>query len=387
MNQPKMFTLIFDKWLLLPVLGLILLGLTMVASSSIFLSHQQYHFAFHYLFRQMFYLGLSFICAIIVVQLPLKWWQSIAGMLVIGALILLALVLIPGIGHMANGSRRWLGIGSFGFQASEAAKLFTIIYLADYLTRRGEELRNEIRGFLKPMLLLGLMAILLLKEPDFGTAVVLISTALGMMFLAGVSIWQFLLLLGSVSAVLVGVAFASPYRLARLTSFLNPWSNQFDTGYQLTQSLIAFGRGGWFGVGLGESIQKLFYLPEAHTDFLFAVMSEELGLLGAMMLIVLFVILVIRSLWIGQRAKEQQADFAAYLAYGLGLWIGLQFLINLGVNLGVLPTKGLTLPLISYGGNSELVMGVVIALLCRIYYETNLSNVTFFKLKEQHEHF
>jgi cell division protein FtsW len=282
----------------------------------------------------------------------------------------LVAVLIPGVGRQVNGSIRWLHLGFFNLQASELVKLFVIVYLAGYLVRRGEEVRTTLKGFLKPLAILTLFAVLLLLEPDFGTTAVMFATALGLMFLGGVRLWQFSALLAAVVAVLGGVALSSPYRLERLTTFLDPWADPFNSGFQLTQALIAIGRGEWLGVGLGGSIQKLFYLPEAHTDFLFAVLAEELGLLGVTVVIALFTLVVWRAFVIAYRAEQSGNRFAAYLAYGIGMWIGLQAFINMGVNMGALPTKGLTLPLMSYGGSSIVVMCMAVALLMRVDYET-----------------
>jgi len=248
--------------------------------------------------------------------------------------------------------------------------LFVLIYLAGYLVRRSHEVRTAVRGFVKPMLILTLICTLLLAEPDFGAAAVMLAAAMGMMFLGGVRFWQFGVLMVCVALALAALIYTSPYRLERLTAFMNPWADPFASGFQLTQALIAFGRGEWFGVGLGNGIQKLFYLPEAHTDFLFAVMAEELGLIGSLFVIFLFGLIVVRAFVIGRRAERVEKKFEAYLAYGLGLWIGIQAFINIGVNMGVLPTKGLTLPFMSYGGSSLLVMCVVMALLIRVDYET-----------------
>ena len=287
------------------------------------------------------------------------------------------IVLIPGIGKHVNGSARWLGAGPISIQVSEFMKLAMILYLASYLVRHREEVHERLIGFIKPLLILIIICILLLKEPDFGAATVILATSLGMMFLAGARLGQFMgLLVLSLTAFSI-LAISSPYRLQRLTSFLNPWANPFDSGYQLTQSLIAFGRGNWFGVGLGESIQKLFYLPEAHTDFVFAILTEELGLLGALFLIATYALLTIRIFMIGRRAQELQYDFAAYVAYGIGLWISLQVLINFGVNTGLLPTKGLTLPFMSYGGSSLLISCVAISILIRIDYENRKRNLSY----------
>jgi cell division protein FtsW len=261
---------------------------------------------------------------------------------------------------------RWINLGPLSLQVSELAKFSVILYLSSYLVRRAEEVQTKVIGFMKPMLILALASVLLLLEPDFGAMVVIMATALAMMFLAGVRLWQYAVLFLLVATGLAGLALSSPYRMARLTGFLHPWANQFDSGYQLTQSLIAFGRGGIFGVGLGDSIQKLFYLPEAHTDFLFAVLAEELGLLGEIGVIALFGVLVGRAIWLGRKAYELGEYFSSFLAYGLGLWIAFQAMVNIGVNAGLLPTKGLTLPLMSYGGSSVLINCVVVAVLLRI---------------------
>ncbi len=368
---------LYDRSLLIVIATLLAFGLLMVASSSIVISEHQYGQAFHYLFHQLFYLIVGIAAGIIVVQIKTAYWKQISLPLLVLSIGLLFLVLLPGIGRQVNGSMRWLGFGPFGLQISEFVKLTMIVYLAGYLLRQEKQVQNQIRGFLKPLMVLAIITFLLLREPDFGAATVILLTSLGMLFLAGVRIWQFVILLIGVTVILAILAISSPYRLARLTTFLNPWANQFDSGYQLTQSLIAFGRGGWFGVGLGESIQKLFYLPEAHTDFLFAVLSEELGLIGGLFMICLFSLLVWRALHIGYRCFNIGQRFSAYLAYGIGLNIALQVMINIGVNTGVLPTKGLTLPLMSYGGSSLLITGIMLALLLRIDYEYRLIQFGF----------
>jgi cell division protein FtsW len=362
----------FDPLLVFAVCCLYAIGLVMVTSASMAMADREYHDAFHFAVRQAIYLGIGLVLAAIILRIDSWFWQKTGGFWLLASLGALFLVLIPGIGHQINGSMRWIGIGPLGMQVSELAKLGVIIYLAGYLVRRHEEVQTQISGFLKPMALVGLVGGLLLLEPDFGATVVITATALGMLFLAGVQLRQFIFLLLLVVGALALLAVSAPYRMQRLTSFLNPWANQFDSGYQLTQSLIAFGRGGWFGVGLGNGIQKLFYLPEPHTDFLFAVLAEELGLIGVMVVIALYVILVGRALWIGYQAQKIEEYFAAYMAYGLGLWLGMQAMINMGVNAGVLPTKGLTLPLLSYGGSSMLIMCVVLALLLRIDHEVRI---------------
>lgn len=362
----------YDRWLVFTVLGLITLGLLMVASASIETSDQQLHEPFYYFYRQLVFLILGTLLGSIIVQIEVAIWEKISGMVLIAVMLMLALVLIPGLGHSVNGSVRWFGYGPFRIQVSELAKFAVVIYMAGYLVRRHEEIETKLSGFLKPMGLIAIIAILLLKEPDFGATVVILATALGMMFLAGMKLRHFALLLMGVLFLLSVVAISEPYRLLRLTTFLNPWANPYDSGYQLTQSLIAFGRGGWFGVGLGNSIQKLFYLPEAHTDFLFAVIAEELGLVGLLVVILLFSFLVLRILYIGRQAQQLGRHFSGYVAYGFGLWIAIQFMVSIGVNSGVLPTKGLTLPLVSYGGSSMLINCFLIALLLRIDYENRM---------------
>jgi cell division protein FtsW len=359
-----------DPWLVGAVLTLLVLGLVMVASASVSLADRQFGQPFYYFLRQLLYVGAGVVVSAMILRTRLLYWEKGGVLLLIVGAALLVAVLIPGVGRQVNGSIRWLHLGFFNLQASELVKLFVIVYLAGYLVRRGEEVRTTLKGFLKPLAILTLFAVLLLLEPDFGTTAVMFATALGLMFLGGVRLWQFSALLAAVVAVLGGVALSSPYRLERLTTFLDPWADPFNSGFQLTQALIAIGRGEWLGVGLGGSIQKLFYLPEAHTDFLFAVLAEELGLLGVTVVIALFTLVVWRAFVIAYRAEQSGNRFAAYLAYGIGMWIGLQAFINMGVNMGALPTKGLTLPLMSYGGSSIVVMCMAVALLMRVDYET-----------------
>lgn len=362
----------YDRWLVTVVFVLISLGLLMVASASIVVSDKQLHQPFYYLYRQFFGIMLGVLVGSIVVQFKISFWEKMGPWLLMGVLFLLAMVLLPGIGHAVNGSSRWIGVGPLKMQVSEVAKLVSVIYMAGYLFRRNQEIRTQFSGFLKPMSVLGVVAFLLLCEPDFGATVVIMTTALGMMFLAGMRLNHFLFVGAAVLSLLIVVAVSEPYRLARLTSFLDPWANPFNSGYQLTQSLIAFGRGGWLGVGLGNSIQKLFYLPEAHTDFIFAVIAEELGLVGIFAIMGLFVFLVLRIFWIGRQSQQLNKPFAGFLAYGFGIWIAMQFAISIGVNAGILPTKGLTLPLVSYGGSSMLINCIVIAFLLRIDYENRM---------------
>ncbi|WP_317623083.1 putative lipid II flippase FtsW [Thiohalomonas denitrificans] len=355
---------------------LLALGLVMIGSASVAIADRQTGEPFYYLWRQFAYAGLGLTLALGVLRVPLSVWEKIGPALLVGGLVLLAVLFIPGLGRTVNGSTRWLMVGPFNFQVSEFVKLAVVIYMSGYLVRHGGAVRTTVAGFLIPMSLVTLIAVLLLVEPDFGAAAVLMATALGMMFLGGVRLWLFALLVGLAGAVLSVLAVSSPYRLERLTTFLNPWEDPFNSGFQLTQALIAFGRGDWLGVGLGGSVQKLFYLPEAHTDFLLAVLAEELGLMGTLGVMALFSLLLWRVFRIGRRAAEAGQPFGSYLAFGVGMWIALQVVVNIGVNMGVLPTKGLTLPLMSYGGSSMLISCMAIALVLRVGLETQLAGMS-----------
>lgn len=363
----------YDIWFILTVLCILCVGLLMMTSASIVISDKSLQQPFYFLFKQLVYLAIGVaIGGVVVAQLNMDFWEQHGGNLLLCVMLMLALVLIPGIGHRVNGSARWLGIGPLGFQVSELAKFSMVIFMAGYLVRRNAEIQHELSGFVKPMAILGTVAVLLLREPDFGATVVVTITALGMMFMGGMRVRHFAGILFGAAGMLAVIAISAPYRLARLTSFMDPWKRPFDTGYQLTQSLIAFGRGGWFGAGLGKSIQKMFYLPEAHTDFLFAVIAEELGLIGMLVVIGLFTLLVVRIFMMGREAQKLERHFSGYVAYGFGMWVAIQFIVSIGVNSGLLPTKGLTLPLMSYGGSSVLVNCIMIAVLLRIDYENRL---------------
>ncbi|MEK6730906.1 MAG: putative lipid II flippase FtsW [Pseudomonadota bacterium] len=372
-RQEPTSLLVFDKYFMLSVLALVIIGLVMVMSASMAISERQFGQPFYYLFRQSIYILLGVGVTFLIVRIRTEIWFNHSGWILLLSILLLVLVMVPGIGHVVNGSRRWIGFSIFRLQVSEFAKIAFILYLGSYLVRHQEEVRADIGGFIKPLILLGVMGVLLLLEPDFGAAVVITVTVFAMLFLGGARLWQFILLLALAVMAFVFLAISSPYRMSRLTTFLNPWAHQFNSGYQLTQSLIAFGRGGIFGVGLGSSIQKLFYLPEAHTDFLFAVLGEEIGLVGMLSVLFLYVVLVVRILWIGRRAQLVGQPIAGYVAYGVGIWIGIQALVNMGVNAGLFPTKGLTLPLISYGGSSMLIIFAALAIVLRIDYETRVS--------------
>jgi len=358
-----------DFPLLAACLALLGLGLVMITSASSEVAAVQTGNSLYYMIRHLIYLFIGLGVAGVVLLIPLSVWQRLGGVLLCGAFALLLVVLIPGLGREVNGAMRWIDVGVFNVQPSEIAKVFVVIYLAGYLVRRQDEVRESWAGFFKPFVVLLPMAGLLLLEPDFGATVVMMGAAAAMLFLGGVGLFRFALMVAlAVGAVFVLVQ-TQEYRLQRLITFTDPWADQFGSGYQLTQALIAFGRGEWLGVGLGNSIQKQFYLPEAHTDFVFAVLAEELGLVGAVVTVGLFFFVGVRALFIGLWAEQAKQFFAAYVAYGLAfLWIG-QFLINVGVNVGLLPTKGLTLPFLSYGGSSLVICCVSLALLLRIEWE------------------
>lgn len=364
---PRRFDM--DMPLLVAALCLLGLGLVMVSSASMEVAAGQLGNPLFYMIRQLIYVLIGFAALVFVISVPIRLWEQFRFPLLFIGIALLIAVLIPGVGREVNGSWRWIALGPINIQPSELAKLFAVVFLAGYLVHRQEEVKEGWLGFIKPFMVLFPMALLLIAEPDFGATVVLMGAAVGMLFLGGVGLFRFVLLFGSI-AILGGLLIViEPYRLQRLTSFLNPWEDPFGTGYQLTQALIAFGRGEWLGLGLGNSIQKQFYLPEAHTDFVFAVLAEELGLLGALSAFGLLVFLAVRSLYIGLWAERAGRLFAAYLAYGLAImWIG-QILINVGVNVGLLPTKGLTLPFLSYGGSSLVVCCVSLGILLRIDWE------------------
>lgn len=373
-NTSDVAAVAVDMKLLIVSALLLIIGLVMVGSASISIADKQLADPLYYLNRQLSYSVIGIIAAYVVFKIPLSIWEASGPWLIIASMALLVMVFIPGLGKEVNGSIRWLQFGFITVQASELVKLFVIIYLSGYLVRHNNEVRTYAAGFIKPMVLLSLLALLLLFEPDYGAVAVMMVTATVMLWLAGARIFQFVLLVLSLGLALSILAVSSPYRMERLTTFLNPWADPYNSGFQLTQALIAFGRGEWFGVGLGSSVQKLFYLPEAHTDFMLAVLAEEMGLIVVLFIIGLYAFLVLRSLRIARQAEQRERPFAGYLAYGIGIWIGIQAFINIGVNMGVLPTKGLTLPLMSYGGSSLVIMCIAIALLLRVDYETRNSD-------------
>lgn len=358
-----------DPVLVTIVMALLLGGLVILASASITISDNATGQPFYYVERQLIAVAIGGLAGFACLFVPLRLWQSSGPLMLLAGLALLLAVLIPGVGYEVNGSTRWIRMGAVNLQVSEPARLCFFLYLGGYLVRRNKALREEFVGFLRPMLVLSLACILLLAEPDFGAAIVLLATALVMLFVAGARIRDFLVFFATAFVTMATAAILSPYRMKRLTGFLDPWADPFDSGFQLTQSLIAIGRGELLGVGLGDGVQKLFYLPEAHTDFVFAVFAEEFGLLGSVVMIALFLALLWRIFNLAIRAANAERLFEAYVATGLGTWLGLQAFINIGVNMGLLPTKGLTLPLISYGRSSLIVTMVCIGILMRIHHE------------------
>lgn len=363
----------FDAVLILLSLTLLSLGLVIVTSASMPVAERLHDNVFHFAIRHGIYIVIALVAAIIVLQIPMYWWRVSNPWLLLAAAGLLIAVLL--VGRSVNGSTRWLAVGPITIQAAEPAKLFFFCYLAGYMVRRYEEVTENLKGFIKPLLVFFVLAILLLMQPDLGTVVVMFATTIGLLFLAGAKLWQFFgLVITGLSAIVALILFED-YRLERAKIFLNPWEDAFGAGYQLTQSLMAYGRGDIFGQGLGNSLQKLEYLPEAHTDFIVAILAEELGFFGVAVVLVILFVMVFKALKLGNVALSKERPFDAYLAYAIGIWISLQTAVNVGASAGVLPTKGLTLPLISYGGSSLVVMSVAIAILIRIDFEIRVDGV------------
>ncbi len=359
----------YDMGLILAACGLASLGVIMVASSSIAIADGQHVGSFYYLIRHLVFLALGVSLCIVMMRTELAWFERNAFSLLLFAIILLLLVFVPGLGMRINGARRWIRLGFVGFQSVEAVKLLFIVYIASYLVRHESSVQGKLFGVIKPIGVAVVLVALLLAQPDFGSATLLIGVAVGMVWLGGARMRNLVYLAIPAMPALAWAAMTQDYRVKRLTSFLNPWEHPFDDGFQLTQALIAIGRGEWTGVGLGASVQKLFYLPEAHTDFILAVIAEELGLAGILLVLFLFAALVGRAFMLGLKAVERGQRFAGYCSFGIALWLGMQTLVSIGVNLGVLPTKGLTLPLISSGGSSVLMTCVAVGFLLRISYE------------------
>lgn len=351
---------------------LLSVGLVMVSSASISFSAASvftHTDGWYFAKRHGLYVLMGLVLATFVVAIPISVWEKYAPHFLIFTLFLLLIVLIPGIGHRVNGSRRWLNLGFIMVQTSEVAKVCAIIFFSSFFARRYHELHFGWQGFLKPLLLLGVFVFLLLLEPDFGSSVVLTVTVISMMFIAGVRIWHFMLLIIIAASGMAAVAVFSPYRMQRLVTYLDPWADPLNGGYQLTQSLIGFGRGEWFGLGLGNSLQKLFFLPEAHTDFIFAIIAEEFGLIGAIVMVGLFAALVARIILVAKNNLARGKVFAALATFGIAILFSFQVFVNIGVSSGLLPTKGLTLPFISYGGSSLLICCALMAFVLRAQWE------------------
>ncbi len=355
-----------DPVLALLALALLLVGLVAITSASVSYADWHYQNPWFHMQRHLMYIAVALAAAAVIYRVPQQFWLDTGWMWLFAALALLILVLLPGVGKNVNGSQRWLPLGPFTLQPSEVAKLALVIYLAGYLVRQEAQVRSDWRGFVKPVLVLGSIAVLLLAEPDFGATVICAGTAFGMLFLAGVKLRHFLALLALSLGALAALLYDAPYRVQRLTAYTDPWADPFGAGFQLIQALIAFGRGEMLGVGLGNSVQKLFYLPEAHTDFVFAIWAEETGFVGSLAVIALYTGLIGRVLWIGRKAGAQRNPFGAYLCYGVSIVFAGQAFVNMGVASGLLPTKGLTLPFVSYGGTSLIVCCAMLALVLRI---------------------
>lgn len=360
-------TLRLDYPLIMVWLLILALGVVMVTSAGVAAN-------LDLLPRHAVYLALAMAAFLVTLLVPLAWWQATHRLAWVVAVLLCALVLVPGVGHQANGAQRWIPLGGFTLQPAETAKILLLVYLAGYLARFADRIADDPAALVKPLGMVGVIAALLLVQPDFGTAVVLACTTCTLLFLAGARLRHFLAIVLLAGGGLAFLAYQQPYRMARLVTFMDPWAYATDSGYQLTQALIAFGRGQTFGLGLGEGIQKLDYLPEAETDFIFAVIAEELGLVGAVALVALFAFFVVRMLRIARFALADGHRFAGYLVYGVAVLLGLQTLVNLGVNTGVLPTKGLTLPFVSYGGNSLIVSSAMVGLVCRCWQEIEVAS-------------
>ncbi len=361
----------FDIVLASAALALAAIGVVMVASSSVAIAEGHGVDSFHYLKRHLVFLALGAAAALVMMRVELRHLERHAFVVLLACFALLTMIFVPGIGHTVNGSTRWVRLGVSNFQVVEVVKLFLILYIASYLVRHQAHLQTNFVGMLKPVLLTGVMVGLLLLQPDFGSAVLLLGITIGMIWLGGARLRDLAAPALLLSPMLAWAALSESYRLRRLTSFLDPWADPFRDGFQLTQALIAIGRGEWMGVGLGSSVQKLFYLPEAHTDFILAVLAEEFGLLGVVTVLGLFAVLTGRALQLGLRAHQAGRAYAGFCAFGIALWLGLQALVSIGVNLGVLPTKGLTLPLISSGGSSVLMTCVAVGLLLRVSFEVD----------------
>lgn len=366
----------YDRTLVWLTFGLAVIGFVMVTSASMPVGQRLTGDPFFFAKRDAFYLGLAFALALITMRVPMEVWQRYSPILLLASLVMLLVVLV--VGSSVNGASRWIALGPLRVQPAELSKLALFCYISSYMVRKVEEVRNNFWGFCKPMGVMVVLAVLLLAQPDLGTVVVLFITTLAMLFLAGAKLWQFLAIIGCGIFAVGLLIVAEPYRIRRVTSFWNPWDDPFGVGYQLTQSLMAFGRGELWGQGLGNSVQKLEYLPEAHTDFIFSILGEELGYIGVVLALLMIFFVAFRAMSIGKRALEIDQRFSGFLACAIGIWFSFQTLVNVGAAAGMLPTKGLTLPLISYGGSSLIIMSTAIVLLLRIDFETRLTKAQAF---------
>ncbi|KOC88915.1 cell division protein FtsW [Winslowiella iniecta] len=367
---------LYDRTLLWLTFGLAIIGFVMVTSASMPVGQRLSDDPFFFAKRDAFYLLLALGMALVTLRVPMEVWQRYSNIMLMASVAMLLIVLV--VGSSVNGASRWIALGPLRIQPAELSKLSLFCYLASYLVRKVEEVRHNFWGFCKPMGVMVVLAVLLLAQPDLGTVVVLFVTTLAMLFLAGAKLWQFLAIIGSGIFAVCLLIIAEPYRMRRVTSFWDPWEDPFGSGYQLTQSLMAFGRGEFWGQGLGNSVQKLEYLPEAHTDFIFSIIGEELGYIGVVFALLMVFFVAFRAMSIGRRALELDQRFSGFLACSIGVWFSFQALVNVGAAAGMLPTKGLTLPLISYGGSSLIIMSTAIVLLLRIDYETRLAKAQAF---------
>ncbi|WP_152554889.1 cell division protein FtsW [Serratia sp. DD3] len=367
---------LYDRSLLWLTLGLSVVGFVMVTSASMPIGQRLADDPFLFAKRDALYLGLAIALSIVTLRIPMEVWQRYSNVMLLVSMVMLVIVLV--VGSSVNGASRWISLGPLRIQPAELSKLSLFCYLSSYLVRKVEEVRTNFWGFCKPMSVMVVLAVLLLAQPDLGTVVVLFITTLAMLFLAGAKMWQFLAIIGSGVFAVGLLIIAEPYRMRRVTSFWNPWADPFGSGYQLTQSLMAFGRGELWGQGLGNSVQKLEYLPEAHTDFIFSILGEELGYIGVVLVLLMVFFVAFRAMSIGRRALQIDQRFSGFLACAIGVWFSFQVLVNVGAAAGMLPTKGLTLPLISYGGSSLLIMSTALVLLLRIDYETRLTKAQAF---------
>lgn len=370
-NQKQRVLADFDQALVWSAVLLLSIGLIMIYSASIAIAEAQFGAdrTGYYLLRHSAYLAVGLLLGLVAFQVPMRIWQKYVTYLFLISVLMLALVLVPGIGHEVNGSQRWISLYVVNIQPSEFVKLFMVLYAADYVSRKAADLNSFLKGFLPITVVLSIVGFLLLLEPDFGAFFVVTALVMSILFLGGVSLKIFIALICILAVGLYELILSSEYRMARVVAFMDPWADPYGKGYQLSHALIAFGRGEWFGVGLGGSVEKLFYLPEAHTDFLLSVLAEELGFVGVAAVILLFIWLITRAFVIGRLAAKLGNPFSALVAQGIGIWIGLQALINMGVNMGVLPTKGLTLPLLSFGGSSITANCIALAVILRIDWE------------------